>query len=126
MAGAENSIDHPQRYAKRVARNIAFDMHRKQCNMPQEMTHEPTCDKTDLDRLMAQTQRIEHYQRIVSNMPKVRKDVFIRYRIEGQTKSQIGKALGLSQESVNKHITRALSSLKCEMEKLMSANNEHG
>ncbi|MFC3123234.1 RNA polymerase sigma factor [Agaribacter flavus] len=124
MSSATTPIEHPQGYAKKVARNIAFDMHRCEANMPEAMPHEPSCHKTNLDKVMHETQRIELYQSLISAMPKLRQEVFIRYRVEGQDKKHIAKVLNISVDSVDKHISRAMHCLKSEMAKLMPADNK--
>ena len=120
MADVKQSIEEPVHYAHRVAKNIVYDMHRQQFRQHQVLEDEPACDKSELDDVMEHAQRIELYQRIVSDMPKIRREVFILYRVKGQEKQEIAQQLGLSMDSVNKHITRALTTLKAEMAVLLN------
>ncbi|GEA10568.1 RNA polymerase ECF-type sigma factor [Alteromonas sp. KUL49] len=120
MADAQQTIEEPTHYAHRVAKNIVHDMHRQQFRQHELLDEEPACDKSELDNVIEHSQRIELYQRIVARMPKVRREVFIRYRVQGQTKADIAKNLGLSTDSVDKHITRALTTLKGEMALLIN------
>lgn len=120
MADVKQSIEEPVHYAHRVAKNIVHDMHRQQFRQHHVLEDEPACDKSELDDVMEHAQRIELYQRIVSRMPKIRREVFILYRVKGQEKQEIAQQLGLSMNSVDKHITRALTTLKAEMAVLLN------
>lgn len=45
-------------------------------------------------------------------MSPLRRDVFIRRRLHGESRQLIAKNLGVSEEAVKKHISRAMDMLK--------------
>lgn len=47
----------------------------------------------------------------LNRMPPLRRDVFMRRRLEGQSCEDIGRALNLNPKAIEKHITRALIDL---------------
>lgn len=108
-------IDNPLAYGYRMAQHLVIDHHREQKKIPESLEHEPHCEALSLESALEYEQRIALYQRILSQMPALRRDVFIRRRIKGQTRSEIASSLGISEEAVKKHISRAMDMLKNAM-----------
>ncbi|MER2492731.1 RNA polymerase sigma factor [Catenovulum sediminis] len=108
----KDHIHNSQSYAKRVAKSLIIDQSRSAFKQHEAMLEEPECKKSDLDTLIDYQQRLVIYQKILKDTPSTRRDVFVRYRIKGQSKEQICQEMGLSLEAVNKHITRMLTHLK--------------
>ncbi|MCA6061452.1 sigma-70 family RNA polymerase sigma factor [Thalassolituus sp. ST750PaO-4] len=107
-----SEIEQPLRYAYRVARNLLIDMARGRRTEIVPLDEDLVCERTDLELQLDRQRRMELYQKTLQSMPALRRDVFVRYRLKGESKASIGNALGLSSASVDKHITRALSTLK--------------
>ena len=108
-------IDNPLAYGYRMAQHLIIDHHREQKKTPESLEHEPHCEALSLESALEYEQRIELYQRVLSHMPALRRDVFIRRRIKGQTRAEIASSLGISEEAVKKHISRAMDMLKNAM-----------
>jgi RNA polymerase sigma-70 factor (ECF subfamily) len=53
-------------------------------------------------------QKLELLSKVVAAMPELRRQVFILRRVEGLSRDQIACQLGLADEAVKKHITRAM------------------
>lgn len=115
-------VINPNGYARKIAKNLIIDRSRQAYVNDEEFVVEPECEKSELDNIMERRQRIEVYQNILTTMPRVRREVFVNYRIKGQSKQQICQQMGLSMDAVNKHITRALSSLKEQIQQVMNEN----
>lgn len=64
------------------------------------------------DRVAEGREEFEAMQAVLARMPALRRDVFLRRRLEGQSCEDIGRALSLNPKAVEKHITRALIDLK--------------
>lgn len=54
----------------------------------------------------------------LANMPKLRREVLMRRRLEGQACSTIARELNLSLAAVEKHITRGLADLDVALRRL--------
>lgn len=108
-------IDNPLAYGYRMAQHLVIDHHRQQSKSPETLEHEPHCEALSLESALEYEQRIALYQQILLQMPALRRDVFIRRRIKGQTRAEIASSVGLSEEAVKKHISRAMEMLKNAM-----------
>ncbi|MFT4089477.1 MAG: sigma-70 family RNA polymerase sigma factor [Asticcacaulis sp.] len=74
--------------------------------MPELACAQPLPDRVTEDR--AETRAM---LKVLSQMPPLRRDVFLRRRLEGQSCEDIGRALKLNTKAVEKHITRALADM---------------
>jgi RNA polymerase sigma factor (sigma-70 family) len=55
-----------------------------------------------------QQQRIDAFSAALAAMPPLRREVFVRRRLHGQSYAEIGSALNMSPGAVEKHVVRAL------------------
>lgn len=60
---------------------------------------------------MQDRQRLALFSATLEAMPPLRREVFRRRRLEGQSREEIAEALGLQPEAVKKHISRAMAQL---------------
>ena len=107
-----SEIEQPLRYAYRVARNLLIDMARGRRTEIVPLDEDLVCERTDLELQLDRQRRMELYQKTLQSMPALRRDVFARYRLKGESTASIGNALGPSSASVDKHITPPPSTLK--------------
>lgn len=105
-------IDNPLAYGYRMAHHLVVDHHREQKKSPESLEHEPESNDLSLESLLEHEQRLQVYQQVLAQMPALRRDVFIRRRLHGESRQQISQSLGLSEEAVKKHISRAMDMLK--------------
>ena len=70
------------------------------------------CTEPLPDRVAEGREEFKAMQVVLARMPALRRDVFLRRRLEGQSCDDIGRALNLNPKAVEKHITRALVDLR--------------
>jgi len=108
-------IEQPLSYGYKIAQNLIIDFTRQQQRNPDELTFEPESDNITLEEQLAHEQRLQIYQRCIANMPPLRRQVFIQRRLHGKSRAQICAELGLQEEAVKKHISRAMTDLENEI-----------
>lgn len=99
-------------YAIGIARNLIADNGRQ----PQTAPIEPladilACEAVLPDQSLSDAQRLAIFQRTLEAMPPLRREVFVRRRIEQQSREEIARALDLQVEAVKKHVSRAMAQL---------------
>lgn len=114
--GQRDDICDPLAYAVTVARHLAYNRPNKitsclddEPEMLDEQTVEPE------QHYLAQEQ-VARVQEALAMLPSLRREVFIRRRLHQQSREQIAKELGLTEEAVKKHVTRALAQLAMLLE----------
>jgi RNA polymerase sigma-70 factor (ECF subfamily) len=65
------------------------------------------------DQMLLHKQRLQQFVQLLEEMPPLRREVFIRRRLHGQTHAEIAEALDLTPDAVEKHIVRGMRQL-CE------------
>ena len=119
MEQARASIIHnPVAYAIRVARNLIFNKPRE-CFLNIENIEEIVCQALSPEESLNHDQKLKALRLFLASMPPMRRDVFLRRRMRGESRAQIALALNLSEEAVKKHITRALGN----MQRFVDENN---
>ncbi|WP_250459376.1 RNA polymerase sigma factor [Microbulbifer litoralis] len=106
-------IDNPVAYAIRTARNLMFNRVREETLEE----HEPVCTAPSPEDSYSYRQRVERLSGALKAMPSLRREVFIRRRIHGESREEIARALNLSREAVKKHMTRALVDIQRHLDR---------
>ncbi len=108
----DRPIGNPAAYAITAAKSVLFDYWKKS-NQDQnvELNEEIESAKHCLESNQINLQKLEIIKKLVNDMPALRREVFIRRRLEGQTREEIATEMNLSVDSVKKHINRALADL---------------
>lgn len=83
----------------------------------QPLTEDLVSDSPAQEQVSIHHQRVDAFSRALAAMPPLRREVFIRRRLRGESYSEIGATLGLSNAAVEKHVIRALEWLHQEMSK---------
>lgn len=109
----ETLISDPLSYALRAARNILIDWSRQPTitAIDDLQTAPMDAEATPLEAL-DMTERLRSFQAALETMPRLRREVFVRRRIDEQTYDQIAGDLHLSVEAVQKHYSRAAQTLR--------------
>ena len=102
-----------------VARNLLHDHFRRQrvAGPAVELDEGIACQAPRADEILAYRERVEILIRALKAMPALRREVFTRRRLDGQSSATIAADLGLSLAAVEKHCSRALADLRVSLER---------
>ncbi len=111
--------------AFRIAANLVREHYRRQKPMADlEAANELACNAPLPDRVVEDRAETRALMQVLNAMPPLRRDVFMRRRVEGQSCQEIGRALGLNPKAVEKHITRALMDLQVARQRWQARHEE--
>jgi len=105
-------------FAFKVAENAIRSHFRRAGARPQSPLDDdlplqaPTSEQIVIDR-----ERLDLVRGVIGTLPPRRREVLVRLRIHGETHDEIAAAMGLSRAGVEKHLTRALASLRDALER---------
>ncbi|MDE1916764.1 MAG: sigma-70 family RNA polymerase sigma factor [Sphingomonadales bacterium] len=102
-----------------VARNLIHDHFRARRAMPEAVELDETiaCAQPNAETVLDYRQRVEILVRALRVMPPLRREVFMRRRLDGTASAAIAQDLGLSVGAVEKHCTRAVTDLRQALER---------
>jgi len=102
-----------------VARNLVHDhFRRRQASPPAgELAEDIACPLPRADEVLDYRQRVDILMQALAAMPPLRREVFMRRRLDGVPGAKIAADLNLSQAAVDKHCTRALADLRHALER---------
>lgn len=104
----EQRIHNPVAYAIRVARNLIINRPAPSYDDEGELA----CPGPSPEESASRAQRVALLTRALESMPPLRRSVFVRRRLHGDSRATIARELGISEEAVKKHISRALYDLQ--------------
>jgi len=116
----DSLISDPLAYAMRAARNILIDKSR--ATRPSISLDELESGDAPVDaaatplEALDMTERLHLFQTALEAMPRLRREVFIRRRVEEQSYDVIARDLKLSTEAAQKHYSRAALMLRQAVE----------
>lgn len=100
----------------RIALNLVHDHFRRRQRRPSEVLNDDIpCEAPAPEQILMHRQKVEVFGKALDAMPPLRRDVFIRRRLHGQTCRQIAADLAMNEAAVEKHVVRALEQLHREM-----------
>ncbi len=99
-----------------AARFIAWNVMRDHFRRHRRTSAEPldqdySGDAPLPDQVLLHKQRLQRFIELLDQMPPLRREVFIRRRLHGQSHAEIAQALDLTQDAVEKHIVRGMRQL---------------
>lgn len=101
-----------------IALNLVRDHFRSRRRRPVEALNDDIpCEAPAPEQILMHRQKVEVFGKALDAMPPLRRDVFIRRRLHGQTCRQIAADLGMKEAAVEKHVGRALAQLQRELAK---------
>lgn len=105
-----SEIENIQAYANQVAKSVMYNDWQKNINQPDnaETVEQFTLDSSDPETQTINQQKVILVNEVLGAMPPLRKKVFEMRRIDGLSRIEIAEQLQISEESVKKHITRAM------------------
>ena len=97
-----------------VAANLIRDRFRRMSKGPNmiEMADTLVCPRPRADEALLYRQRIEILSAAIETMPPLRREVFLRRRLDGDTVVTVATDLEMSPAAIEKHVTRALADLR--------------
>lgn len=114
-AHALNSpVANPRALLFKAARNLCIDQYRRSSS---EVTAlEDWMSRIDVlspsvEEIVIAREQLQHVIERIERMPRMRREVFVRVRLEGYSHRQVCAELGLSAKSVELHIARAVFDL---------------
>jgi RNA polymerase sigma-70 factor (ECF subfamily) len=101
-----------------IALNLVRDHFRNHKRRPVEALNDDIpCEAPAPEQILMHRQKVEVFGKALDAMPPLRRDVFIRRRLHGQTCRQIAADLSMNESAVEKHVVRALEQLHREIAK---------
>jgi RNA polymerase sigma factor (sigma-70 family) len=118
-AKRDNAINNVTAFLRRVSLNLARDHFRQAGRQASaELSEDIPCPQPTVDLQLERRQLIGLVVEILKAMPPLRRDVFIRRRVHGQSAGEVAEALELSPSAVSNHVARALYDLDMALEKI--------
>ncbi|OYQ34599.1 RNA polymerase subunit sigma-70 [Niveispirillum lacus] len=111
-----NKVADSLAFSLRIATNLISDHYRMRGTGHAEVLEpEMACHRPSAEQTVMARQRADALARALERMPPLRREVFIRRRLHGQSYREIAQALNLNVAAVEKHVVRALEWLHSEM-----------
>ncbi|WP_028241093.1 RNA polymerase sigma factor [Stutzerimonas azotifigens] len=106
-------VDNSPAYLFRIAQNLLIDHMRQQQrrrtdSQPNEALAHVEDETPDLERQLAARQRLQKIREAAAELPPRTQQIFRLNRLQGLTYAEVARHLGISDSSVQKHLTRAL------------------
>ena len=102
--------------ARRIALNLIADHFRDRIRHPtNDLSEDVPTPAANAEEIVMHRERVRAFGRVLKTMPPLRREVFTRLRLHGETPREISAALNLSEAAVEKHLTRALEQLHREV-----------
>ncbi|MFN7111201.1 MAG: RNA polymerase sigma factor [Brevundimonas sp.] len=104
--------------SRRIALNLITDHFRDRQRHPTDvLSDDLPAPAAAAEEIVMHRERVRAFGRVLETMPPLRREVFMRLRLHGETAAEISVALSLSEVAVEKHLTRALEQLHREVER---------
>lgn len=113
-------IANPRALLYRIAGNLAIDHYR--ANKAHAGYHvelddcmELPCGKPGPEQIIAARQMMERLRCAIEALPPKCRSIFMRHKFDGVPHAEIAAECGITRNAVEKHLVRALVSLRCAM-----------
>jgi RNA polymerase sigma-70 factor (ECF subfamily) len=113
-------IGNPRALLYRIAGNLAIDHYRAAksragYHVELDDCAELPCDKPGPEQIIAARQMMERLRRAIEALPPKCRSIFMRHKFDGVPHAEIALENGITRNAVEKHLIRALVSLRCAM-----------
>ncbi len=112
----KQTIDNPVAYAYRVADSLIYSQARRDRREEELGDQDYGCDLPLADEILEHKQRVAIFETALQNLSPLRRDIFIRRHMHGQSRQKIADDLEMNLESVKKHLVRAMAELALVMD----------
>lgn len=104
---------------RRISLDLTRDHYRRAGRSREaELSEEIECQQPSIQQRLEDRQFLEIIAAVVKAMPRMRREVFFRRRLEGQASKEVAKAMGITVGAVNTHIARAVLELDTAIDKI--------
>lgn len=102
-----------------VARNLIYDHLRRRRAMPVagELAEDIVCPQPRAEEILDYRQRVDILVGALRVMPPLRREIFLRRRLDGMAVAAIAADLEMSVAAIEKHCSRALADLRAALER---------
>jgi RNA polymerase sigma factor (sigma-70 family) len=117
-------VDNPRALLFQTARHLSIDQFRRrsvEAEVLQAWFDRAETLAPSAEQVAAGRQQLQRLLERVEAMPPLRREVFVRVRVHGQTHLEVIEALGLTAAAVEKHIARAVYDLSSLAEAFSAA-----
>lgn len=116
-------VRRPQALLFKIGLNLLINHVRRERRMvsgiDSDLAGELVDERPSQERAALDSDRMAQFRRALETLPPLRREVLVRRRVENQSYEEIGRALDLSASAVEKHVVRALASLRAYQDKNM-------
>lgn len=111
---SRRTVEDVTAFCLKVAKNLIRDRFRQMSRRPTttELTDTIVCRQPLVDEVLLYRQRVAILSAAIEAMPPLRREVFLRRRLDGDAVATIAGDLDLSPVGIEKHVTRALGDLR--------------
>jgi RNA polymerase sigma-70 factor (ECF subfamily) len=116
-----NRLQQPNAYLRRIVQNLAFEKYRKDTYL-QNYLDTIAFDEATIpspEHLADIKQRLVLLEQIIQDLPVRCREVFVLYRIEGHSQTDIADSLSISLNMVERHLIRAMLDIRAAREQLL-------
>jgi RNA polymerase sigma-70 factor (ECF subfamily) len=102
-----------------VARNLVFDHFRRLRALPRhaELVDDIPCAQPRAEEVLEYRERVDILVRALRVMPPLRREIFLRRRLDGVAVAIIAADLEMSAAAIEKHCVRAVADLRAALER---------
>lgn len=102
-----------------VARNLVFDHFRRlrAAPRPAELAEDIPCAQPRAEEVLDYRQRVDILVRALKVMPALRREIFLRRRLDGVAVAIIAADLDMTPAAIEKHCVRAVADLRAALER---------
>lgn len=112
----KQTIEQPVAYAYRVADSLIYAQARKDRREEELGDEDYGCDLPLADEVLEYKQRVVIFEAALRGLSPIRREIFIRRHMQGQSRQQIADDLEIGLEAVKKHLVRAMAELTLVMD----------
>lgn len=108
------AIEDATAFCLTIAANLIRDRFRRTDRGPAlvELPDTLVCPQPRADEALLYRQRVHILSTAIAAMPPLRREVFLRRRLDGDAVETVASDLDLSSAAIEKHVTRALADLR--------------
>jgi RNA polymerase sigma-70 factor (ECF subfamily) len=107
----KQEIANPLAYAYRVADSLIYSQVRRDRREEGIGEADYGCELPLADEVLEHKQRVAVFEAALRRLSPIRREIFVRRHMDGQSRQTIAEALDLNLETVKKHLVRAMAEL---------------